>query len=78
MSKQGVDLSLAKDVFEEAQRFFARPMKEKMQVCTDLMPEEFCGYHPMERYNWEGTKHKGEFQIALLIVISLTPICRPT
>ncbi|KAJ4363882.1 hypothetical protein N0V83_009334 [Neocucurbitaria cava] len=29
-----------------------------MRVCTDLMPEEFCGYHPMERYNWEGSKRR--------------------
>ncbi|KAF2122697.1 putative gibberellin 3-beta hydroxylase [Lophiotrema nucula] len=54
----GVDMKLAKEAFEQAKLFFARPLEEKMQVCTDVMPEEFCGYHPMERYNWEGSKRK--------------------
>lgn len=52
-------MNLATDVFEQAKDFFARPLEEKMEVCTDLMPEEFCGYHPSERYNWEASKRKG-------------------
>ena len=56
---QGIDADLRNRVFEQAREFFSRPFEEKMQVCTDLMPEEFCGYHPMERYNWEGAERKG-------------------
>lgn len=56
---QGINGELAKGVFQQAREFFSRPIEEKMKVCTDLMPEEFCGYHPMERYNWEGAKRKG-------------------
>ncbi|OAL55085.1 putative isopenicillin N synthetase [Pyrenochaeta sp. DS3sAY3a] len=54
----GIDSELAKGVFQQAREFFSGPIEEKMKVCTDLMPEEFCGYHPMERYNWEGAKRK--------------------
>ncbi|KAH7115847.1 hypothetical protein B0J11DRAFT_393707, partial [Dendryphion nanum] len=54
----GIDEDLAKKVFEQAEKFFKRSLDEKMDVCTDLMPEEFCGYHPMERYNWEGSKRQ--------------------
>jgi hypothetical protein len=53
-------MSLAKDVFKQAELFFGRSLEEKMQVCTDLIPEEFCGYHPSERYNWEGAKRAGK------------------
>ena len=62
---QGVDMELAKGVFEQAEKFFAQPLEEKMKVCTDLMPEEFCGYHPSERYNWEGAKRAGENNTSL-------------
>jgi isopenicillin N synthase-like dioxygenase len=51
-------LRLASEVFDQAKTFFARPLEEKMRVCTDLIPEEFCGYHPIERYNWEGSKRR--------------------
>ena len=52
-------MSLAEGVLEQARRFFSLPLEEKMKVCTDLMPDEFCGYHPMEHYNINGLKHKG-------------------
>jgi isopenicillin N synthase-like dioxygenase len=53
-------MNVRDDVFHQARLFFARPLEEKMKVCTDLMPEEFCGYHPSERYNWEGAKRAGQ------------------
>jgi isopenicillin N synthase-like dioxygenase len=51
-----VDLTLASDVLKQAKEFFALPLDQKMKVSTDLMPEEFCGYHASEKYNWEGSK----------------------
>lgn len=53
-------MQLAKDVMSEAKSFFARPMEEKMEVCTDLIPDEYCGYHPLQAYNPNGWKKKGK------------------
>jgi hypothetical protein len=35
------------------------PLETKMGVCTDLLPDEYCGYHPMERNNPNGFKKRG-------------------
>lgn len=53
-------MNLAADVFDQAKLFFALPDQEKMEVCTDLMPDEFCGYHPMHRYNINQSQKKGQ------------------
>ncbi|KAI1617867.1 putative gibberellin 3-beta hydroxylase [Exophiala viscosa] len=47
----GVDMKLAEGVMEQAKSFFALPNDKKMKVCTDLVPDEYCGYHPMHHYN---------------------------
>ncbi|PSK45140.1 UPF0676 protein [Elsinoe australis] len=47
----GIDMKQASSVLDQAKEFFALPKEKKMEVCTDLIPEEFCGYHPMEHYN---------------------------
>lgn len=52
-------MTLAKNILDEAKKFFALPIEEKMKVCTDLMPDEFCGYHPSEHYNVNGSKQRG-------------------
>lgn len=53
-------MTLAENVISAAKSFFARPREEKMEVCTDLMPGEYCGYHPMQHYNPNGWKKRGE------------------
>lgn len=46
-----------------------------MEVWADLMPEEFCDYHPKKRYNREGSKRKclGQFRTLnyQLIIVDL-------
>jgi isopenicillin N synthase-like dioxygenase len=54
-----VDLTLAANVKQQAKDFFALPLERKMGVCTDLLPDEYCGYHPMERNNPNGFKKRG-------------------
>lgn len=53
-------MSLAVKTLDQAKKFFALPKAKKMEVHTDLIPTEFCGYHPMEQYNFHGAKYKGE------------------
>jgi isopenicillin N synthase-like dioxygenase len=43
----GIDNKHEKATFEQAKRFFSLPEERKMQVCTDLVPDEFFGYFPM-------------------------------
>ena len=43
----GVDQKYADQTFAAAREFFDLPMKEKMEVCTDRVPDEFVGYFPM-------------------------------
>lgn len=52
-------MDLADGVLNQAKAFFALPKDKKMEVCTDLMPDEYCGYHPMEQYNPNGWKRRG-------------------
>jgi isopenicillin N synthase-like dioxygenase len=59
MAIKGLDPSLATDTLELAKEFFSLPKEKKMEVYTGQMPSEFCGYHPMEEYNINGSKHKG-------------------
>jgi isopenicillin N synthase-like dioxygenase len=54
-------MKLAQDVMEQAKSFFALPMEKKMEVCTELIPDEYCGYHPMSHYNPNGWKKRGWF-----------------
>ncbi|KIW10314.1 hypothetical protein PV08_11276 [Exophiala spinifera] len=58
----GVDMKLAQDVMDEAKSFFALPTERKMEVCTDLMPDEYCGYHPMQHYNPNGWKKRDLYE----------------
>jgi hypothetical protein len=34
-------------------------MEQKMKVSTDLVPNEFVGYHAIEQYNRGGRKKNG-------------------
>jgi len=52
-------MKLATEAMDQAKKFFALPEEKKMAVCTDLMPDEFCGYHPMEQYNINGSSQRG-------------------
>ncbi|KAI1628830.1 putative gibberellin 3-beta hydroxylase [Exophiala viscosa] len=52
------DPKLAEDVFEQAKRFFALPLENKLEVDTNLVPKEYVGYHAMSSYNRNGRKHK--------------------
>lgn len=59
-TSQGIDPRLATDAIKQAKRFFSLPKEKKMEVYTGKMPTEFCGYHPMEEYNINGSSRKGE------------------
>lgn len=56
---KGIDEKYAEEAFAQARRFFALPEEKKMEVHTDLVPNEYVGYHPMEAYNRNGWKHQG-------------------
>lgn len=43
----GVDQRHPDNTFEQAKRFFDLPEERKLEVSTDLVPEEFFGYFPM-------------------------------
>ena len=43
----GVDQLYPDSTFEQAKRFFDLPEERKLEVSTDLVPEEFFGYFPM-------------------------------
>jgi hypothetical protein len=47
----GIDERYTKSTFEQAKIFFALPEERKMEVCTDIVPDEFFGYFPMSTYN---------------------------
>lgn len=57
--KKSVDVALANEVLEQAKRFFALPEEKKMEVYTGLVPNEYVGFHPMNKYNRNLSKHKG-------------------
>lgn len=68
-------MTLAENVLTQAKRFFSLPLEKKMDVCTDLMPNEFCGYHPMEQYNWSSLKRKGwYFFLKTLLYTNTSPL----
>jgi isopenicillin N synthase-like dioxygenase len=54
----GIDQKHTENTFEQAKRFFSLPEERKMDVCTDLVPEEFFGYFPMSTYNRNYKKKK--------------------
>lgn len=54
----GVEQKYVDSTFEQAKRFFALPTERKMEVCTNLVPEEFFGYFPMATYNRNYKKKK--------------------
>ena len=58
---QGVDPKYTEKTFEASKSFFEHSMEKKMEVCTDLVPNEYVGYHPLEHYSRAGRKKKGEF-----------------
>ncbi|KAF1811843.1 putative isopenicillin N synthetase [Eremomyces bilateralis CBS 781.70] len=58
ITNHGVDMNLASGVLDQAKQFFALPKDKKMEVYTGRMPSEFCGYHPMQEYNINGSKLK--------------------
>ncbi|KZT22420.1 putative gibberellin 3-beta hydroxylase [Neolentinus lepideus HHB14362 ss-1] len=53
----GINPEYKEDTFEQARRFFALPMEEKMKVWTGLMPNEYVGYHPLKGYNRNQRKY---------------------
>lgn len=69
---QGIDSKYAEATFAQAKRFFALPEEKKMEVYTGLVPGDYAGYHPMECYNRNGSKHRGEERpISLAIPIPI-------
>ncbi|RFU30378.1 hypothetical protein B7463_g5962, partial [Scytalidium lignicola] len=62
MINHDVDLKLATAVLDQAKEFFALPNGKKMEVRTDLIPDEYCGYHPMEGYNPNGWKRRDLYE----------------
>ncbi|KAJ0421311.1 hypothetical protein BJY00DRAFT_110761 [Aspergillus carlsbadensis] len=62
ITNHGVPLGQAVDVIEQAKNFFAQPLATKMEVSTDLIPSEYCGYHAMERYNPNGRKKRDLYE----------------
>jgi hypothetical protein len=54
----GIHQKYAESTFQQAKRFFALSEEQKMEVCTDLVPEEFFGYFPMSTYNRNHKKKK--------------------
>ncbi|KIV92352.1 hypothetical protein PV10_06799 [Exophiala mesophila] len=57
-----VNMQLAENVITEAKSFFALPAEKKMEVCTELMPDEYCGYHPMQHYNPNSWKQRDLYE----------------
>jgi len=55
-------MRLAENVMQQAKSFFALPTEKKMEVCTDLIPDEYCGYHPMHHYNPNGWKQRDLYE----------------
>lgn len=55
-------MNLASNVMEQAREFFALPEEKKMEVSSELIPDEYCGYHGMQRYNPNGWKYRGMLQ----------------
>lgn len=47
ITNHGIDPRLPQQTFEQARRFFSLPEERKLEVTTDLVPEEFFGYFPM-------------------------------
>lgn len=64
-------MGLATKTLDQAKKFFALPKEKKMEVHTDLLPTEFCGYHPMEQYNFHGAKYKGKVSIYSVVVFEM-------
>lgn len=54
----GIEQDLIDNTFAEAKRFFDLPMDKKLEVCTDLVPEEYFGYFPLSRYNKNAKQYK--------------------
>ncbi|RFU32797.1 hypothetical protein B7463_g3567, partial [Scytalidium lignicola] len=54
----GIDSKYTEATFEAAKKFFDLPMEEKVKVHTDLVPNEFLGYHPCESYARNNRKLK--------------------
>jgi isopenicillin N synthase-like dioxygenase len=65
-------MNLASDVMKQAREFFALPEESKMEVSSELIPDEYCGYHGMQRYNPNGWKYRG-----VLLVPHCTTSQRP-
>lgn len=40
-------------------------MEKKLEVSTDLVPDEYVGYHPLEHYSRNGQKKRGKPNISL-------------
>ncbi|KAH8803408.1 putative gibberellin 3-beta hydroxylase [Xylogone sp. PMI_703] len=54
----GVDPKYTDATFEAAKNFFTLPKETKMKVHTDLVPNEYVGYHPLEAYARNSKKLK--------------------
>ncbi|KIW63091.1 hypothetical protein PV04_09968 [Phialophora macrospora] len=52
----GVDTSSFQKCIEHGKKFFDLPTEEKCKLHTDLIPDEFVGYHPLNSYRRNGCK----------------------
>ena len=50
----GIDQTHVDHTFEQGNRFFNQSMDKKLEICTDLVPDEYFGYFPLSRYNRNG------------------------
>lgn len=53
----GIDPKYAAAAFEQGAQFFKLPLEEKMKVDTNLIENEYVGYHSMTGYNRNNRKH---------------------
>jgi isopenicillin N synthase-like dioxygenase len=54
-----VDTSYFEKCIEHGKKFFELPLEEKCKIHTDLIPDEFVGYHPLNSYQRDGRKLRG-------------------
>ena len=51
-------MDLVRDVLAQTKEFFALPLEKKMAVSTELLPDEFNGYHALHSYNRSGLTYR--------------------
>ena len=55
-------MDLVTEVLSQAKKFFALPTEKKMEVSTNLLPDEYVGYHAMGQHNPNGYKYRDLYE----------------